>query len=82
MNLKRGLKPPPENGKKRSALAQAHVRVAELQQLVEQLNNNFLRKALRLGAADHARQARIRIIEAIAIEATGSQADVQRLSRL
>lgn len=88
LNRKRGpkpglrkLKPVQADDNKRSALAQASVRIAELERLVgrQQLDIDFFRKALqRLGAAGSARQIRIPIIEVIEAVTLGSSRIARR----
>ena len=75
LNRKPGPKPGPRKLRplqaeetKRSALALASVRIAELERLVgrQQMDIDFFSKSLaRLGAAGSARQTRIRIIEVV-----------------
>jgi len=83
----RKLKPLQPEENKRSALARASARIAELERLVgrQQMDIDFFSKSLaRIGAAGSARQTRIRIIEvieAMTLESAGSPADVQRLCR-
>jgi transposase-like protein len=72
-------KPLQADDKKHSALAQASLRIAELERLVgrQPMDIDFFSKSLaRLGAAGSARQTRIRIvevIEAMTLETAGSR---------
>jgi hypothetical protein len=77
LNRKRGPKPGPRK------LKPLQAEVKNRSGGPPAAGHRFFSKSLaRIGAAGSARQTRIRVIEAMTIEATGSQADVRRLCGL